>query len=150
MFAYALTIGFLAMIFSGCSWLMSDRRAQEEKHRQMVQTMDTAHVYITIDDMPPSKPYKVLGEIKCSEPFAAEEIDQISVNHHLKSIALAKYPTQADAVIKLNYNIQYPTNGETGTLTVSGQVIQFNSSSDRDLMHNMWESPAENPVVSPR
>ena len=85
---------------------MSDRRAQEEKHRQMVRTMDTAHVYTTIDDMPHDKPYRILGKIEYSEPFAAEEIEPLTVNRRLKSLALAKYPDQADAVIKLDYDIE--------------------------------------------
>lgn len=55
-FVSALMMDVLAMSLCGCSWMMSDRRAQEEKHRQMVHTMDTAHVCTTIDDMPHDKP----------------------------------------------------------------------------------------------
>ena len=52
--------------------------------------------------------------------------------------------TQADAVIKENSDVE--SSGEFGTVTVTGEVIRFDSSADRTLMHHMWE----NLVVSPK
>lgn len=50
-------------------------------------------------------------------------------------------------MIKLDYDIEYPTTSAPGKLTVKGEVIQFDSSADRDLMHHMWEQRL---VVSPK
>jgi hypothetical protein len=49
-----------------------------------------------------------------------------------------------DAVIKENSDVE--SSGEIETVTVTGEVIQFDSSADRTLMHHMWE----NLVVSPK
>lgn len=110
----------------------------------MVHVMDTAHVFITTEDIPKNKPYKVLGDLKYSEPFSTDAIDWDQIERKLKAMALAKYPDQADAVIKANSDVE--SAGDTEIVTVTGEVIQFDSSADRDMMHNMWQDL----VVSPK
>jgi hypothetical protein len=138
-----LLIVVIATAFCGCSALMADRKAQEEKRQQMVHTMDTAHVFITTGDIPKSKPYKVLGDLKYSEPFSTDAIDWTTIEKKLKALALAMYPDRADAVINANSDVE--SSGDTETVTVTGEVIQFDSSADRPMMHGMWD----NLVVSP-
>jgi hypothetical protein len=139
-----LLIGVIAITFCGCAALLSSRQAEEAKQRQMVHVMDTAHVFITTEDIPKSKPYKVLGDLKYSEPFSTDAIDWDQIEKRLKAMALSKYPEQADAVIKANSDVE--PSGDTEIVTVTGEVIQFDSSADRDMMHNMWQDL----VVSPR
>ena len=110
----------------------------------MVYRMDAAHVFVTNGDFPKTKPYHVLGDLKYSEPYSPDAIDKAGIHRKLKALALAKYPDQADAVIKENSDVE--SSGEIETVTVTGEVIQFDSSADRALMHNMWE----NLVVSPK
>ena len=124
--------------------MLPDRAAQEEKQRQMVYRMDSAHVFVTAGDFPPSKPYKVLGDLKYSEPFSSDAIDTAIIKVKLKKLALAKYPDTADAVIKAHSDVE--SSGPEMIVTVSGEVVQFDSSADRDAMHKMWD----NLTVSPR
>jgi len=110
----------------------------------MVYRMDAAHVFVTNSDFPKTKPYHLLGDLKYSEHFSPDAIDKAGIQRKLKALALAKYPDQADAVINETSDVE--SSGEIETVTVTGEVIQFDSSADRALMHNMWE----NLVVSPK
>lgn len=134
----------IAMTFCACAVLTADRKAQEEHRQQMVKTMDNAHVFVTTEGLPKNKPYVVLGELKYSEPYTPDALDQDRIENKLKAMALAQYPDQADAVIDTKGDIE--TSGDTTTVTVTGQVVQFESSADRELMHHVWE----NLVVSPK
>ena len=132
------------MTFCGCAAVLADRKAQEEKHEQVVHRMDTAHVFVTTGDFPKSKPYKVLGDLKYSAPFSTVAIDTAQIESTLKAMALEKYHDNADAVIKANGDVD--CSGQTVMVIVTGEVIQFDSSADRGLMHDMME----NLVVSPK
>ena len=142
--ALELLAAVIATTFCACAVLLSERKADEERHRQMVYRMDAAHVFVTNEDFPITKPYQVLGDLKYSEPFSPDAIDKAEIQRKLKALALAKYPDQADAVIKENSDVE--SSGEFETVTVTGEVIRFDSSADRTLMHHMWE----NLVVSPK
>ena len=139
-----LLICVIATTSCACAVLLSERKADEERHRQMVYRMDAAHVFVTNSDFPKTKPYHLLGDLKYSEHFSPDAIDKAGIQRKLKALALAKYPDQADAVINETSDVE--SSGEIETVTVTGEVIQFDSSADRTLMHNMWE----NLVVSPK
>jgi len=143
-FASALAIVVIATTFCGCSWMASVQQARDEKRQEVIHRMDAAHVYVTLDDLPKDKPYKVLGDIKYSAPFDGE-LDQADINRHLRAMALAMYPDQADAVIKVNDDIQTP-NGTSGTVIATGKVVQFDTSTDRQMLHSLTDQM----VASPR
>src|SRR5208283_2865980 len=130
-----LLVGLLAMTVSGCAAVLADRKAHQEQHAQMVHRMDTAHVFVTTGDLPSSKPYKVLGDLKYSAPFSTVAIDTAQIESQLKALALEKYPGTADAVIKANGDVD--CSGSTVMVIVTGEVVQFDSSADRVSMHNM-------------
>ena len=131
------------MTFCACSSLMSGRQAEEKKRAEMVYVMDHAHVFITPGDIPKGKPYKVLGELKYNEPFSMEAIDSAKVEVRLKAMAVEQYHDTADAVIKANTDVD--ASGET--VIVTGEVIQFETSADREMMHKMWGNGV---IVSPK
>ena len=110
----------------------------------MVKTMDNAHVFVTSQGLPKDKPYIVLGELKYSEPYTPDALDEDRIEKRLKTMAMAKYLDQADAVIDAKGEVD--TAGDTPTVTVTGQVVRFTSSADREMMHHLWE----NTVASPR
>jgi len=139
-----LLVAVVAMTFCGCAAVMADRKAQEEKHAQMVHRVDSAHIFVTSADLPKSKPYKVLGDLKYSAPFSTVAIDTAQIESTLKAMALEKYHDEADAVIKANGDVD--CSGEAVMVNVTGEAVQFKSSADRALMHDMWE----NMVVSPK
>ncbi len=132
------------MTVGGCATMMADRKAQEEKHAQMVHRMDRAHIFVTSGDLPEDKPYKVLGELKYSAPFSMVATDTAEIQAKLKAMALEKYPDTADAVIKANGDVD--CSGPAVMVNVTGEVVQFDSSADRLAMHNMTEIL----VVSPK
>ena len=143
-FASALAIDVVAMSLRGCSLVASVQQTRDERRREVIQRTDIAHVFVTLDDLPRDKPYKVLGDIKYSEPFDSE-LDQAEINRHLRALAVAMYPDQADAVIKVNDDIQ-SSSGTTGTVTATGEVVQFDTSTNRKMLHDM----ADEIVASPR
>src|SRR6267378_4643640 len=55
--ASKLLICVIATTFCACAVLLSERNADEERHRQMVYRMDAAHVFVTNSDFPKTKPY---------------------------------------------------------------------------------------------
>jgi hypothetical protein len=96
-----------------------------------------------------TKPHEVLGTLKYSEPVSGDAIDAYRIKTRLKAMALERYPDRADAVIEVKSDVQF--SGEAATVTVSGEVIQFESSADRELMHKMWDNLYDHyPVVSPK
>jgi hypothetical protein len=124
--------------------MTADRKAQEEKRQQVVHRMDTAHIFVTTGDIPKSKPYKVLGDLKYSAPFSTVAIDTDQIEARLKAMALEKYPDEADAVIKANGDVD--CSGPAVVVVVTGEVIKFDSSADRTLTRNMMDDL----VVSPK
>lgn len=108
----------------------------------MINRMDNAHVFVTPGDIPTSKPYTVLGQLKYTEPFTVDAIDSAKIEVRLKAMALEKYRDTADAVIKANTDVD--ASGEN--VIVTGEVVHFNSSADREMKHNMWEGL----IVSPK
>lgn len=139
-----LLIGVIAAGCCSCAALMASRQANEEKRHQMVQVMDNAHVFVTTGDLPKNKPYTVLGNLKYTEPYSPDAADKDLIERRLKAMALADYHDRADAVIKVNSDVE--ASGETETLTVTAEVVQFDSSADRAMMHDLWD----NLVVSPK
>jgi len=135
----------LAFSLSACASIQAQRQAQQQKEQQFVQHIDIAHIYVTPEDAPAGKPYKVLGDLTYSEKInpenVAEAIDAHKMNEKLKSMANTKYPDQVDAVIKAHSDVS-----NDGTLmTVNAQAIQFESSADREAMHHMNEGMVASP-----
>ena len=135
----------LAFGLSACAQIQAQRAAQQQKEQQFVQHIDIAHIYVTPEDAPAGKPYKVLGDLTYSEKInpenVAEAIDAHKMNEKLKSMANTKYPDQVDAVIKAHSDVS-----NDGTLmTVNAQAIQFESSADREAMHHMNEGMVASP-----
>jgi hypothetical protein len=142
--ALKLLACLIAIAWCACTALMADRKATEEHRQQMVKTMDDAHLVVTTASLPKDKPYKVLGELKYNEPYTPDALDEDRIEKKLKKIALAQYSGQADAVIEAKGDMEM--SGDSATVTVTGKVVQFESSADRELMHQMWD----NLVVSPK
>ena len=142
-FASRLLIALAATTICACNFLMSSRKADETHSALMVYRMDHAHVFVTPDDFPPSRPYHVLGELRYTSPFSTDAIDSAQTAVRLKNMALAEYPDTVDAVIKANTQVV----GADDTVVVTGEAVQFDTSADRNMMHNLiWE----NAVVSPK
>ncbi|HTR60624.1 MAG TPA: hypothetical protein VMH37_02910 [Candidatus Binataceae bacterium] len=139
-----LLVAFIAATFCGCASLMSSRKAEEETRAQRVYRMDTAHIYVSTGDLPPNAAHQVLGELKFSEPYSPDAADTHKIQQQLKDMALTRYGDQADAVIKAKADVE--SSGDDSTLLVTGEVVHFDSSADREMMHNMWD----NLVVSPK
>jgi hypothetical protein len=142
--ASQLLIALVTMTICGCAAMMADRKAQEEHRQEVVHRMDTAHIFVTTGDIPKSKPYKVLGDLKYSAPFSTVAIDTGQIEARLKAMALEKYPDDADAVIKANGDVD--CSGPTVMVVVTGEVIKFDSSANRTLTRNMMDDL----VVSPK
>jgi hypothetical protein len=141
--ASQLLVALVTMTVCGCAMMTADRKAQEEKRQQVVHRMDTAHIFVTTGDIPKSKPYKVLGDLKYSAPFSTVAIDTDQIEARLKAMALEKYPDDADAVIKANSEVD--CSGPTMMVVVTGEVIQFDSSADRTLTRNMMDDLVASP-----
>ncbi len=140
-----LMASFLAVTLAACGTIQAERQAQEQKQQQFVQHMDIAHIWVTPDDAPSGKPYKVLGDLEYSEHInpenTADAIDAHRMNERLKQMANDKYPDSVDAVIKAHSDVS-----DDGTLmTVKGEAIQYESSADREAMHHMNEGMIASP-----
>jgi hypothetical protein len=142
-FASRLGIALAATIISACNFLMSGRKADETHRALMIYRMDRAHVFVTPGDLPPGKPYHVLGELRYTSPFSTDAIDSAKTAVRLKNIALAEYPHTVDAVIKVNTEVV--ASGDT--VVVTGEAVQLDTSADRNMMHDLMQEDA---IVSPK
>jgi uncharacterized protein involved in high-affinity Fe2+ transport len=136
---------FLSVSLSACAAIEAQRQANEVKQQQYVQHMDIAHIYVTPDDAPAGKPYKVLGELTYSEKInpedVADAIDAHKMNEKLKAMANEKYPDSVDAVIKAHSDV----SSDGSLMTVNAEAIQFDSSTDREALHHMNEGLVASP-----
>jgi hypothetical protein len=142
-FASRLLIALAATTICACNFLMSSRKADETHSALMVYRMDHAHVFVTPDDLPPSRPYHVLGELRYTSAFSTDAIDSAQTTVRLKNMALAEYPDTVDAVIKADTQVV----GTDDMVVVTGEAVQFDMSADRNMMHDLiWEGA----IVSPK
>lgn len=139
--AFIAAAAGLAMTLSACAAVEAERQAQEEKQTQFVQRVDIAHVWVTPGDPGPGKPYSVLGEVKYSEPFTPDAIDEAKIKDKLKKMAYEKWPDNLDALIREKSEV----SGDGNTVTVSAQAIQYESSVDRQMLHKMNEGMVASP-----
>jgi hypothetical protein len=132
----------LALSLCACNAIEAQRQAQETKQQQFEHRVDTAHVWVTPGPAPSGKPFTVLGDLNYSEPFTPDAIDTAKTESRLKQMALEKYPDTVDAVV----NEKTDVSADGSTVTITAQAIQFESSTDRKLLHKMNEGA----VVSPQ
>jgi len=123
----------VAVAYCGCAAVQAERQAQEKKQQQFVQRVDIAHVWVTPGTPGPGKPYVLLGKLKYTVPFTPDAIDSHEEADKLKAIAYAKWPDQLDAIINEKENV----SDDASTVTVTGDAIQYVSSTNREALHNM-------------
>jgi hypothetical protein len=123
----------VAVACCGCAAVQAERQAQEKKQEQFVQRVDIAHVWVTPGIPDPGKPYTVLGKLKYTVPFTPDAIDSQKEADKLKTMAYAKWPDQLDAII----NEKQTVSDDASTVTVTGDAIQYASSTNREALHNM-------------
>ena len=140
-FGRSLVIGVAAFALSSCAAVEAQRQAQEQKQQVYEKHLDIAHIYVTPDDPPPNKPFTVLGDVTYNEPFSPDAINEAKIKDKLKSMAYAKWPDTLDALVKEKEDV----SDDGSTVKVSAQAIQFESSTDRAMLHKMNEGI----VVSP-
>ncbi|MGH7815508.1 MAG: hypothetical protein ACREQI_16085 [Candidatus Binataceae bacterium] len=139
-----VAIGLAACMLSGCAAIEAQRHEEEAKQAAFVVKVDRAHIWITTGSAPAGRQYTVLGNLKYSEPFSPEALEEDHITNKLKDMALAKWPDSVDAIIKENQT--QPADGSS--ITVTAQAIQYAVSADRSMMHQMNSgivaSPSDN------
>lgn len=131
----------LAACLSACGAVEAARQAQEAKQQAFVQRVDTAHVWVTTESPPPGKAYSVLGQLSYTVPFSPDAIDENNITNKLKQMALAKWPDTIDAVVKVNDDV----SNDGSQVTVTGEAIQYEQSTDRNALHHMNEGLVASP-----
>jgi hypothetical protein len=123
----------VVMACYSCAAVKAERQAQEKKQEEFVQHVDIAHVWVTPGTPGPGKPYTVLGDVKYTVPFSPDAIDSQKQADKLKALAYKKWPDQLDAIIKENESV----SNDASHVTVTGEAIQYASSTNREALHNM-------------
>jgi hypothetical protein len=137
----ALLVGGFAVALSSCAAVEAQRQAAEQKQQTFVQHVDIAHIYVTPDDPPPNKPYTVLGDVTYSEPFTPDAINESKIKAKLKDMGYAKWPDTLDALVKEKSDV----SDDGSTVKVSAVAIQYESSTDRAMLHKMNEGMVASP-----
>jgi hypothetical protein len=133
----------LAIGVSGCASVAAEHQAEVQQHEQTATRMDVAHIWVTSDlTPPPGKPYTVLGDLKYTEAFSPDAIDEDHIKDKLKKMALAKWPDSVDAIVKENQT----SSPDGSVVTVTAEAIQYKSSVDRAAMHQMTEGIVASPT----
>ena len=137
----SLVVGAFAVALTSCAAVEAQRQAQQQKQQTFEQHVDIAHIYVTPDDAPANKKYTVLGDVKYTEPFSPDAINETKIKEKLKSMGYAKWPETLDALVKEKTDV----SDDGSTVSVSAVAIQYESSTDRAMLHKMNEGM----VVSP-
>ena len=138
---WSFMIGVAAFALSSCAAVEAQRAANEQKQQTFVQRVDIAHIYVTPDDPPGNKPFTVLGEVTYNEPFTPDAINEAKIKEKLKNMAYAKWPDTLDALVKEKTDV----SDDGSTVKVSAQAIQYESSTDRAMLHKMNEGMVASP-----
>ncbi len=131
----------LAVCLSACGMVEAARQAQEQKQQAFVKRVDTAHVWVTTESPPPGKPYQVLGQLSYTVPFSPDAIEESTITDKLKQMAMAKWPDNIDAVVKVNQDV----SNDGSEVTVTGEAIQYDQSVDRNALRHMNEGLVASP-----
>ena len=140
-FGRSLVIGVAVVALSSCAAVQAERQEQAKKQETFVQRVDIAHIYVTPEDPPANKPYTVLGDVTYSEPFTPDAINEAKIKEKLKSMAYAKWPDTLDALVKEKSDV----SDDGSTVKVSAVAIQYESSTDRAMLHKMNEGMVASP-----
>ena len=128
-----MAIAMAAFALSSCAAVEAQRAEQQKQQETLVHRLDIAHIYVTPGDPPSNKPFTVLGEVTYTEPFTPEAINEQGIKDKLKSIGYAKWPDTLDALVKEKSEV----SDDGTTVKVSAEAIQYESSTDRERLHNM-------------
>jgi len=112
------------------------RQEQAQKQQVFEQRVDKAHIWVTTEAPGAGKPYTELGELKYTEPFTPDAIDEAKISDKLKAMALAKWPDTIDAIV----NEDQTTSADGSQITVTAKAIKYDSSVDRDKLRHMQDS----------
>jgi hypothetical protein len=140
-FSRSLVIGVAAIALSSCAAVQAQREAQQQKQQTFVTRVDIAHIYVTPEDAPSNKPYTVLGDVTYSEPFTPDAINEAKIKDKLKNMAYAKWPDTLDALVQEKSDV----SDDGTTVKVSAKAIQYESSTDRAMLHKMNEGMVASP-----
>jgi len=140
-FGWSVMIGIAAFALSSCAAVEAQRQEAEKKQQTFVQRVDIAHIFVTPDDPPPNKPYTVLGDVNYTEPFSPDAINEAKIKEKLKNMAYAKWPDTLDALVKEKTDV----SDDGSTVKVSAVAIQYESSTDRAMLHKMNEGMVASP-----
>ena len=140
-FGWSLVIGVSAFALSSCAAVQAEREAHEQQQQKFVQRVDIAHIYVTPEDPAPNKPFTVLGDVNYTEPFSPDAINEAKIKEKLKNMAYAKWPETLDALVKEKTDV----SDDGSTVKVSAQAIQYESSTDRAMLHKMNEGMVASP-----
>ena len=140
-FGWSLVVGISAFALSSCGAVQAEREAHEQKQQQFVTRVDIAHIYVTPEDPPANKPFTVLGDVTYNEPFSPDAINEAKIKEKLKNMAYAKWPDTLDALVREKTDV----SDDGSTVKVSAQAIQYESSTDRAMLHKMNEGMVASP-----
>ncbi len=140
-FGRSFVIAISAFALASCAAVQAERQAHEQQQQQFVTRVDIAHIYVTPDDPPSNKPFTVLGDVTYNEPFSPDAINESKIKAKLKDMAYAKWPDTLDALVKEKTDV----SDDGSTVKVSAEAIQYESSTDRAMLHKMNEGMVASP-----
>jgi hypothetical protein len=139
-FGRSIAIG-LAVSLSACAAVEAQRQEHEQKQQVFNTKLDIAHIYVTPDDPPSNKPFTVLGDVTYNEPFTPDAINEAKIKTKLKDMGRAKWPDTLDALVDEKTDV----SDDGTTVKVSAKAIQYESSTDRQMLHHMNEGLVASP-----
>jgi hypothetical protein len=131
----------LAVSVCACGAIEEQQKAQQAKQQTFENRVDIAHIYVTPDDPPSNKPFTELGVVKYDEPFTPDAINEAKIKDKLKNMAYAKWPDTLDALVDEKSDV----SDDGSKVTVSARAIQYESSTDRQMLHHMNEGMVASP-----
>ncbi len=140
----SILIGLAAIALSACAAIQAEQQEREQKQQVANQKLDITHIYVTPDDAPSNKPYTVLGDVSYNEPFSPDAISEGKIKTKLKDLGYAKWPDTLDALVDEKTDV----SDDGSTVKVSAKAIQFESSTDREMLHHMNEGMVASPSDS--
>jgi cytoskeletal protein RodZ len=114
----------IVAILSALLWMAACQAAIQQQEQKKAEihyyntTVDRERILISTGDL--SNPHEKLGDVSYTEPLTADTIDSSHINNKLRTMAIAKWGTQVDALL----DVKSTPNADATMITGSAVAVR--------------------------
>jgi hypothetical protein len=112
-----------ALLMAACQASVQQEATPKANVRQGQQDQQDLRLMVYTSDL--AVPYEKLGDLSYTEPVSGENIDTDHIDGKLRTMAIARWGQQVDAIIHVTTKIG---GADTTTISVAGEAVRLKGS----------------------